>query len=65
VRDEDDNIAHLSDEERQKLAEKIVDVAATRVYAEIGKSVVKKLIWGVIIGAIVAGVMLGIIKIPH
>lgn len=65
VRDDDNKLVHLSEQDKRDIANLIVDEAADRIYGEIGKSVVKKLIWGVLIAAIVAAVWLGVVKIPH
>jgi len=56
----------MSDEEERKAqAKAIVDEFMERIYTEIGKGLLKKLFWIVLILILGAGVATGLIKLPH
>lgn len=51
-----DKEVHLTDEQIEHIAERAAEVALNKVYAEVGKSVLKKLAW--ITGAAVVGLFM-------
>lgn len=49
------------DDERRELAKAVVDEMWKRIQTEVGKSVIKKAVWGLIIfGIVVAGAKVGL-----
>jgi len=54
----------MDPKEKKELAEAVVDAFLQRLYVEIGKSLMKKVFWGLIIFAISLAVMTGVVHLP-
>jgi len=55
----------MSDEDdRKALAKEVVTELFRHINEYVGKSVLKKMFWGLLLGAVVIGVAVGWIKIP-